>query len=93
MAIIKKTFVQKSVSYDCEARSWTWEDTNENYEDLKNLLMTEWNGWFDGVRIVEKIFDDETFTLTVKPIKTAYRAYKDFRWEKGAIEEEIKEGE
>lgn len=91
MATIKKIFVQKNVSHDCEARNWVWEDTNENYEDLKNLLMTKWDSWFDGVRIVEKIFDDETFTITIKPIKTARRAYEGFHWKEGAIEEEVNE--
>lgn len=84
---IKKTFVQKRVSHDQEARYWDWEDTTESYDDLKQKLMNEWDGWFEGVRIVEKVFDEDTFRITINVIKTAKRAYKDWRWVEGEIEE------
>lgn len=89
MAQIKKLFTQEYVSNDCEGRYWNWEDSTETYDDLKNQLMTEWNGWFDGVAIVEKIFDDETFTITERVIKRAKRKYDGFHWVEGEIVEEI----
>lgn len=79
---ITKTFVQKEVSHDCEARDWVWEDTNETYDNLVNKLKTEWNGWFKGARIVEKTFDDETFVITTKMIRWAIRGLdKHYNWE------------
>ena len=90
MRTITKTFVQVYVSNDCEARNWKWVDEKKgNYEDLKNELMTEWNGWFDGVRVVEKIFDEKTFTIKEKIVKEAKRAYEGFRWAEGEINETI----
>lgn len=78
---ITKTFTQIHVSHDCEARSWNWEDTNNDYTTEAEELRTKWDGWFDGVRIVEKTFDDETFTITTKAIKTTMRTYgDDYRW-------------
>ena len=70
---ITKTFIQKHIARDCEARNWDWEDTNENYEVLIERLKNKWNGWFDGVRVVEKTFDAETFIITTKAIKTFKR--------------------
>jgi len=70
---ISKFFVQKHISSDCEARYWDWVDTDENYEILIERLKNKWNGWFDGVRIVEKTFDAETFIITTKTIKTFKR--------------------
>ena len=86
--IIRKTFVQKYVAQDQEARKWAWEDTTEDYNELKESLMNKWNGWFDAVRIVEKVFNEDTFEITVDVIKTAMRVYKDWKWVKGEIEEE-----
>ena len=87
MTTIKKTFTQKLVATDCEARNWEWRDTTETYEELKKKLVTEWDGWFDGVRIVEKTFDKGTFTITENPIKMAKRKWEHLRWVKGEIEE------
>jgi len=70
---ITKTFTQKHIARDCEARNWDWVDTNENYEVLTKELRDKWNGWFDGVRVVEKTFDVETFIITTKAIKTFKR--------------------
>ena len=75
---ITKTFIQKHIATDCEARNWDWVDTNKTYEDLTKELKDKWNGWFDGVRVVEKIFDAETFTITIKVIKTTKR---EFNWD------------
>ena len=78
---ITKTFTQKLIAKDCEARYWEWVDTNEDYGTLANELATEWDGWFKAVRIVEKTFDDETFTITVKMIKMTERTIGDnYRW-------------
>ena len=89
MATITKIFVQEHVSNDSEARNWKWVDTTKTYEELKDALTNEWNGWFDAVRVVEKVFDDETFTITENVIKVAKRAYNGFRWAKGEIKETI----
>ena len=89
MAIITKIFVQEHISNDCEALHWKWIDTTKTYDELKDALTNKWNGWFDAVRVVEKTFDDETFTITEKVIKKAERTYKDFHWVKGTIEETI----
>ena len=85
--VIKRMFVQKRVATDCEARNWEWEDTKKTYEALKEKLTNEWDGWFDGVRVVEKVFDEETFTITENPIKMARRVYNGFHWVSGEIEE------
>ena len=85
---ITKIFVQKYISNDCEAREWEWKNTKETYENLKEELKN-WNGWFKGVRVVEKIFDEETFTIKTKVIKKATRAYDGLNWKKGEIIEEF----
>lgn len=85
---ITKTFTQMHIATDCEGRTWIWKDTDKNYEELAEELRTKWNGWFDGVRIVEKTFDEETFTITTTAIKTTERTYgDDYRWN-GAEETE-----
>ena len=82
---ISKLFVQKHVSSDCEARSWNWVDTDEAFEDLTNKLKDKWDSWFDGVRVVEKTFDTETFIITTKPIKSLKREshlnYNTHKWD------------
>ncbi len=88
---ITKTFTQKYVSNDMEARHWNWEDTDKTYEELTKELAEKWNGWFDAVRIVEKTFDTETFKITIKVIKTTKRVYKNLVWIEGAVEE-VEEG-
>lgn len=85
---ISKLFIQNYVSHDCEARDWFWVDAKEDatYEELVERLASEWNGWWDGVRIVEKTFNDETFKITTKVIKTTRRTYKHYTWD-GGVEE------
>ena len=73
MTMITKTFTQKHVSHDYEARYFSWEDTDKTYEELAEELRTEDDAWFDGVRVVEKTFDPETFVITVKTIKAIER--------------------
>lgn len=94
---ISKIFVQKYVSKDMEGRDWDWIDTDETYEELyKKLVMGEGFRWENGVRLVEKTFDDHTFIITLKTIKQARYEYrmkkgdegKQFpRWENVLVEE------
>ena len=86
---INKTFIQKYVSNDCEGRYWNWVDTNKTYEELKNDLANKSNGWFKAVRVVNKVFDEETFTITEEVVKKAERVYENYVWKKGAINEII----
>ncbi len=70
---ISKLCVQKHISCDCEARYWDWVDTDESFDDLTEKLKNKWDGWFDGVRVVEKTFDAETFTIITKSIESFKR--------------------
>ena len=83
---ITKIFTQEHTSDDCEGRYWSWADTDKTYEELAAQLAAEWNGWFDAVRLVEKTFDDETFKITTKVIKTTERTYKGLYWDGGTKE-------
>ena len=74
---ISRIVTQKSVSDDCEARNWKWVNTNEPYEELANKLATEWNAWFDEVRVAEETFDSDTFKITSKTLKKTVRTYED----------------
>ena len=78
---ITKIFTQKYVSFDSEARRWTWVDTDKDYDTLAEELRTKWDGWFDGVRLVKKTFNDETFMITVEPIKQTNRHYTRGTWD------------
>jgi len=85
----RKIFTEKCVCHDQEGRYWDWEKTEENYETLKNDLMTKWDGWFDGVRIVKYIFNPETFEIKREVIKYAMRKRdENYRW----VENEVEEG-
>ena len=86
MEMMVKRFVQKHKSYDCEGRNWCYVDTTESYEKLANDLATEWDGWFDAVRIVEKVFNPDTFEVHIKPIKETRRTYDGFLWNHGTEE-------
>ena len=77
---IYKVFTQKHVSNDCEARNWAWHDTNEPYDEIAEKLATEWDGWLDAVRVVEKVFDSDTFEITVNVIKEIQRVYNYGVW-------------
>ena len=70
MNTITKTFTQKYISTDMEARYWDWIDSKESYEDAVARLGTKYDPWWSAVRIVEKTFDPETFTISTKVIKT-----------------------
>lgn len=72
-----KEFVQTYVSHDCEARHWEWVDSKLTYEQEVQDLKSGWNGWFDGVRLVEKIFDTDTFEIEIKVLKETEREYDD----------------
>lgn len=94
---VSKIFVQKHVAMDMEGRDWDWIDTDETYEGLyADLVARKGIQWEDGVRLVEKTFDDHTFIITLKIIKQARYEYrmkkgdegKQFpRWENVLVEE------
>lgn len=73
--MITKTFVEKYISMDCEARYWEWVQVDDNYEELVEKLTSCWNGWFSGVALVEKTFNPETFKITSKFIKSVKREW------------------
>lgn len=63
---ISKNFAQKHIALDCEGRYWDWVDVSEGYDFWLKKLNEGWDkGWFDGVRIVERTFDEDTFTITI----------------------------
>ena len=80
---ITKKFVQFYESHDNECRYFYWHDVDMSYEEAKKFLEKEGSGWFSSVREVEKIFDDETFIVTIKPLKVYGR-----NWTTGKYEEE-----
>lgn len=86
---IMKEFVQTYVSNDCEARNWEWEDSKLTYELEVQDLKSKWNGWFDGVRLVEKIFDTDTFEIEIKVLKETERKYDDKGYWTGDVTETI----
>lgn len=75
-----KEFVQKFVSNDCEARYWAWVDSELTYEQEVQDLKVCWDGWFDGVRLVEKTFDTDTFKFEIKVLKETEREYDENGW-------------
>ena len=84
---ITKEFVQKYVARDCEARDWEWVDSGLTYEQEMQDLQSDWNGWFDGARLVEKIFDTDTFKIEIKVLKEVEREYDDKgHWTGGVTE-------
>ena len=83
---ISKIFVQKRIFHYCEA-NWTWEDSNESFDDLVDELASKWSDWFKAVRIVEKTFNDETFKITEKTLRAVQRHYEGYKWVKGTVEE------
>lgn len=84
-----KEFVQRCVSNDCEARNWEWVDSDLTYEQAVQDLKACWDGWFDGVRLVEKTFDTDTFEFEIKVLKEVEREYNEkLRWTGGVIEYE-----
>ena len=77
---IKKIFTQKEINHCGYARN-EWVDTEETYEELVEQLKVL-KGLFDGVRVVEKTFDTETFKITMKVLKKTELAV----WTHEAIE-------
>ena len=73
MNTITKTFIQRHVSTDIEARYWDWADSKLTYDEAVARLAAKWDPWCDAVRIVEKTFDPETFTISTKVVKTTER--------------------
>ena len=85
---LTKQFTQEYASRDMEARYFQWEDTAKNYDDIKNSLETRRNAWLEGVRVVEKTFDSDTFEITIVVIKEATRQYTE-AWELAPAKETI----
>lgn len=83
-----KRFTEKYIATDCEARDWTWKATEETYEELVHELKATWNAWFDAVRVVDRVFDSDTFEITVHPVKVTRRTYKNYSWD-GGVKEEV----
>ena len=50
---ITKIFTQKYVSYDCEARHWTWVDTDKDYDALAESIAQRIN---EAIAIKEEVF-------------------------------------
>lgn len=77
---IRKIFTQVYEAQDCEGKYWDWVDTKKNYNKVKNNL----GGYITGVRMVEKIFNAETFEITIKELKRAMITWE--KWEKKVVE-------
>ena len=73
-----KTFVE-TYNMDGEGRKGTWNVTTKTYEEA----IKDFNGWMTAVRVAEKTFDPETFTITTKVLKETENAYN---WKKGTYE-------
>lgn len=84
---ITKKFVQTYNSNDEEGRYFSWRDVNMSYEEAKKLLEKKGNGWFTRIREVEKIFDDETFMITEKPLRVYGQNWKTGKYEEKTGEE------
>ena len=79
MEMITKNFVQVYSADDCEGRYYSWGDVDMTYEEV---VVTLDNFWM-GARIVEKIFNPETFEITYKVLKETNRKYN---WDKRKYE-------
>ena len=84
MKTMKKNFVQGYFAEGCEATNPEWKDIKDSgtYEEEKEFFFEHTSPWYQGVRLVEKTFDPETFTVTVRVIKTVT---KDF-WTREFVE-------
>lgn len=83
---ITKEFVQIYVAKDSDGYYWEWKDSKLTYEQEVQDLKSKWNGWFDGVRLVEKIFDTDTFEIEIKVLKEVEREYNEHGWTGGVTE-------
>lgn len=92
--IVSKIFTEKLVG-NIDGTKHFWERTDEDYDELAKKLDTEWDGWFEGVRMVEETFDSDTFKISTRVIKVTEREYDKKTWEwigaKETIGSEIKE--
>ena len=75
--MIKKTFTQILTAQDSEGRRMAWEDDckNRGLEWWIDDLRTRQDTFTTGAREVEKTFDPDTFTITVKVLRGA-----EMRW-------------
>lgn len=85
---IKKMFTQVYCSFDMEHRYWDWYDSNDDYEEMKEELKKK-DTCEHGVRVVEKIFDEDTFTIEERIIKEASAVFDEHYNRVGAIKETI----
>lgn len=83
MKNITKTFVQAHIS-DMEGRSYKWVNITETYEEAVRTL----DNWTNAVRVIEKTFDPETFTVAEREVKRTDKVYEGWRWN-GKTEETI----
>jgi hypothetical protein len=78
MEMITKTFVQVNSADDCEGRYYSWKDVDIAYEEVIDKL----DGFWTGVRVVEKTFNPETFKTTYKVLKETNHEWISFgKWE------------
>lgn len=82
---IKKIFTQMEKSMDCEGRKWEWVDTDKDYDEIKKDL----GGYIWSVRIVEKIFDSETFKINIRVLKETTIEYVNHSINKKELVERI----
>ena len=69
--MIKKIFTE-IYRLDMEGRNGWWETTDKTYEEI---CKKGFNGFLTGVRVVEKIFNPETFEINNKIIKITENKY------------------
>jgi hypothetical protein len=78
MKNITKKFTE-TYNLDMEGRNGEWNTTEKTYEEA----VKGFNGWMTAVREVEKIFNPETFEITVKVLKETENKYN---WNTGKRE-------
>jgi len=78
---MKKTFVEIYV-LDIEGRNGDWRRTDKAYDEAVKGM----NGYVDAVREVEKIFNPDTFEITVREIRRTEKVYDGWTW-KGETKE------
>ena len=81
---ISKIFVQV-YELDMEGRNGTWCDTSDSYETAVKKI----DAWNHAVRMIEKTFDPETFTITTKEIKRTEKVFNSCWWD-GTVRETYK---
>ena len=75
MALITKIFVEIYV-LDIEGRNGKWKTTTMTYEEAVKKI----NPWLDAVRMIEKTFDPDTFTITTRVLRQTEKVYEKYHW-------------